>query len=105
MALRERRSTRWDLSGLAGGLVGVLSGGVFALLAWASGGDLGTVRLAGLGPRLVPLLILSVTTLGLAGMLVGLVLGCVRRPGGWRRARPSPTDPQAVESPEADPSG
>lgn len=86
LALRVRTAARWDQSGLLGGLAGVLSGVVFALVAWASGGDLGTVRLTGLGPPLLPLLVMSVTTLGLSGMLVGLVLGVLRHPGGWRHA-------------------
>ena len=51
----------------------MLAGLVFVGLAWAAGGDLGTVRLAGLGPRLLPLLVMAVTTLGLAGMITGLV--------------------------------
>ena len=52
---------------------------MFVGLAWAASGDLGNVRLAGLGPRLVPLLVMSGTTMGLAGMITGLVLGLVRR--------------------------
>lgn len=79
--VRSRPSARGDETGLVGGLAGVLAGLGFVAVAWASGGDLGNLRLAGLGPRLLPLLLLSVTTMGLAGMATGLVLGLVRRPG------------------------
>jgi hypothetical protein len=51
----------------------------FVCLAWASGGDLGAVRLTALGPRLLPLLVMAPTTMGLAGMIVGFVLGLMRR--------------------------
>ena len=66
---------------LAGGACGVLAGAVFAGLAWAASGDLGTLRLAGLGPRLVPLLVMAATTMGLSGLITGLALGlaCSRR--------------------------
>src|ERR671912_451771 len=69
---------RFDESALVGGLSGVLAGLVFVCLAWASGGDLGAVRLTALGPRLVPLLIMAPTTMGLAGMIVGFLLGLLR---------------------------
>lgn len=81
MMVRARPSARGDETGLVGSLAGVLAGLGFVAVAWASGGDLGTLRLAGLGPRLLPLLLLSVTTMGLAGMATGLVLGLLRRPG------------------------
>jgi hypothetical protein len=81
-----------DETCLVGGLSGVTAGLVFVVLAWATSGDLGAARLAGLGPRLLPLLVMAATTLGLAGMLVGLVVGLLRRhaaadgPGRvWRR--------------------
>jgi hypothetical protein len=51
---------------------------VFTGLAWTTSGDLGTERLTGLGPRLVPLLVMSTTTLGLSGMVTGAVVGVVR---------------------------
>jgi hypothetical protein len=73
-----RRRARFDETSLVGGLAGVLGGAVFTGLAWLSGGDLGVDRMVGLGPRLLPLLILSVTTMGLAGMATGLGLGLTR---------------------------
>jgi hypothetical protein len=76
--VRARPTARFDETSLVGALAGVLGGLVFVVLAWASGGDLGSSRLAGLGPRLLPLLMLSVTTMGLAGMFTGLVLGLLR---------------------------
>ena len=47
----------------------------------------GAVRLTGLGPRLLPLLVMAGTTMGLAGMITGLVSVCfgyvARRRSGW----------------------
>ncbi|MET1006689.1 MAG: DUF6350 family protein [Propionibacteriaceae bacterium] len=91
LVMRARPAARFDETSLVGGLSGLLAGLVFVALAWASGGDLGSDRLAGVGPRLLPLLLLSATTMGLAGMLVGLVLGLVRRPGR-RRASAAEVD-------------
>lgn len=79
IVVRSRPAARFDETSLVGGLAGVLSGAVFAGLAWAASGDLGTLRLADLGPRLVPLLVMGVTTMGLAGMITGLLLGIGRR--------------------------
>jgi hypothetical protein len=72
---------RFDLASLAGGVCGLLAGAVFAGLAWAASGDLGTLRLADLGPRLFPLLVMAGTTMGLSGMITGLVLGLASRAG------------------------
>ena len=46
--------------------------------AWLSGGDLGDARLADLGPRIGPLLVMATSTLGLSGVLTGLVFGLRR---------------------------
>jgi hypothetical protein len=81
LVVRGRPQARFDETSLVGGLAGVLGGLVFVALAWASRGDVGTVRLTGLGPLLLPLLVMAVTTLGLAGMVTGLALGL------WRRFR------------------
>lgn len=78
IVVRSRPSARFDVGSLTGGLAGVLAGLVFAGLGWAVGGDLGVDRLTGLGPRLLPLLVTATSTLGLAGLLTGLVLGLVR---------------------------
>lgn len=77
--VRSLPPKRFDTSSLIGGLAGLLAGAMFAGLAWAASGDLGSLRLAGLGPRLVPLLVMGGTTMGLAGMITGLVLGLVSR--------------------------
>ena len=53
------RPKRFDASSLIGGLAGLLAGAMFVGLAWAASGDLGNLRLAGLGPRLLPLLVMS----------------------------------------------
>jgi hypothetical protein len=78
IVVRSRPAARFDASGLVGGLAGVLAAGVFVGLGWAAGGDLGAVRLTDLGPRLLPLLVMGATTMGLAGLLTGVVLGLVR---------------------------
>ena len=72
-------AARFDETSLVGGLAGVLAGALFTGLAWAASGDLGILRLADLGPRLLPLLVMGVTTMGLAGMITGLLLGIGRR--------------------------
>jgi hypothetical protein len=84
VVLRTGGVRRFDTSSLIGGLAGLLGGAMFVGLAWAASGDLGTVRLAGLGPRLLPLLVMSLTTMGLAGLITGLVLGLI---SGRRRKR------------------
>jgi hypothetical protein len=72
---------RFDLASLAGGVCGLLAGAVFAGLAWAASGDLGTLRLTDLGPRLFPLLVMAGTTMGLSGLITGLALGLAARAG------------------------
>ena len=87
VVLGTESAVRFDQASLAGGACGVLAGAVFAGLAWAASGDLGTVRLAAMGPRLAPLLIMASTTMGLSGLITGLALGLIgpsRR--GWSRA-------------------
>ena len=78
IVVRSRPAGRFDTSSLVGGLAGVLAAVVFVGLGWAAGGDLGAFRLTGLGPRLGPLLVMAATTMGLAGLLTGLVLSLVR---------------------------
>lgn len=78
LMVRARPDARLDLSCLLGGLAGTLAGVVFVAIAWACGGDLGRARLAGLGPRVPELGVLAISTLGLAGLLVGLGYGLVR---------------------------
>ena len=78
IVVRSRPAARFDASSLVGGLAGVLAAGVFVGLGWAAGGDLGAVRLTDLGPRLWPLLVMGATTMGLAGLLAGVVLCLVR---------------------------
>ena len=72
---------RFDTASLTGGFCGLLAGAVFAGLAWAASGDMGTLRLADLGPRLFPLLVMACTTMGLSGLITGLALGLASRAG------------------------
>ncbi len=78
LALRSGAPRRADATTLVGGLAGVCAALVFTGLAWTTSGDLGTLRLTGLGPRLLPLLVMSTTTLGLSGILTGAVVALVR---------------------------
>jgi hypothetical protein len=80
LALAGRPALRFDQVSLRGGTYGLLAGAVFAGLAWAASGDLGTLRLTDMGPRLFPLLVMACTTMGLSGMITGLVIGLIRRP-------------------------
>ena len=79
LALRGGAGSRFDQASLLGGLSGLSAAAAFVGLAWLTGGDLGAVRLAGLGPRLLPLLVMTTTTLGLSGMLTGALIGLLRR--------------------------
>jgi Family of unknown function (DUF6350) len=81
VALADRPALRFDQASLRGGAYGLLAGAVFAGLAWAASGDLGTLRLTDMGPRLVPLLVMAGTTMGLSGMISGLALGLIPRRG------------------------
>ena len=85
IVVRGRPAARFDEASLVGGLSGLLGGLTFAGLAWAASGDLGSLRMTGLGPRLLPLLIMAATTMGLSGMIAGLALGILRRAGRIRR--------------------
>lgn len=84
--VRSRRADGFAAAALVGGLAGVAAAGFFGALAWAAGGDLGVARLAGVGPRLLPLLVLAGSTLGLSGMVAGLAARSLRgRPRLVRR--------------------
>lgn len=79
LALRGGIGARFDQTSLLGGLSGVLAGATFVGLAWITSGDLGAAQLAGLGPRLLPLLVMATTTLGLSGLITGALIGLLRR--------------------------
>ncbi|MCL2784523.1 MAG: DUF6350 family protein [Propionibacteriaceae bacterium] len=78
--LRARPRARFDETALVGGLAGVTGGIGVAGLAAMTSGDLGIERLTGLGPFVVPLLVIAPCLMGLSGMFAGFVLGLVRRP-------------------------
>lgn len=77
----SRARARADETALIGGLVGVLAGGIMIGLAAISGGDLGSVRLVNLGPRLPVLAVIAPTLMGLSGVLTGAITGLVRGSG------------------------
>lgn len=92
-----RQAQRWgqlrgrplgvDVTAIAGALVGVACGLAFTLMQVPASGDLGSVRLVDLGARLGAVTIMAPTSMGLAGMMTGAVLG-------WR-SRPKPADAEA----------
>lgn len=87
LVVLARPTARCDETALVGGLSGVLAGGTFTAVAWLTSGDLGADLLAGLGPPLVPVLVMATSTMGLAGALCGLLLGLWRiRPQRVRTA-------------------
>jgi len=73
---------RPDIGALVGGATGLVLGAATTLLAALSRGDLGLVRMVGLGPRLGPTAMLATTLMGLAGMVAGAVVA-------WRLAKPA----------------
>jgi hypothetical protein len=79
VALNNRPEVRFDHASLRGGVCGLLAGATFAGLAWAASGDLGTLRLTDMGPRLFPLLVMAGSTMGLSGMVTGLAVGLMPR--------------------------
>lgn len=78
VVLRARPRARVDETAVVGGLSGAVSGLVLAAVASLAGGDLGSVRLVGLGARIGPLAILAATLMGLAGLVTGVVHGVLR---------------------------
>lgn len=82
VVLRARPRARFDETALVGGLSGVLAGVVMVALGWLAGGDLGSNRLSGVGPRLTQLFVMSPTLMGVAGVLTGFAVGLLRRPHG-----------------------
>lgn len=78
LVMRAHPWARCDETCLVGGLAGTMSGLLFVPLAALTRGDLGTGRLVDLGPRLLEVAVMSVTIMGLAGMVVGLVWGLAR---------------------------
>lgn len=95
LVVLARPSARFDETCLVGGLSGVLAGVAFTGVAWVSSGDLGSDLLAGLGPALVPVLVMATSTMGLSGALCGLLLGLWnRRP---RRVRPVATGSELTD--------
>lgn len=96
LVVLARPTARFDETTLVGGLSGVLAGVAFTGVAWLTSGDLGSDLLAGLGPQLVPVLVMATSTMGLSGAICGLVLGL------WRRPRAVRTDETATDTQQVD---
>lgn len=75
-----RPGARFDETTLVGGLSAVAAGLCLAVLAWISGGSLGTGRLSHVGPDVWDVAVVAPSLMGLTGVLVGLATGLVRRP-------------------------
>jgi hypothetical protein len=93
--LRPVGMVRPDIAAIAGGCIGAFVGLAVVALAALSGGDLGTVRLVGMGPLLLNLLVLAPTTMGLSGLLAGAIAGLT----SYRGERPPDAELPAVEVP------
>lgn len=89
-ASRRGREIGIDLAAIVGALAGVVCALVFVAAQLPASGDLGSVRLLGLGARMGVLLVMAPSTMGLAGMATGAWLG-------WRTSRAAgPTSPPAA---------
>lgn len=103
LVVLARPSARYDETALVGGLSGAVAGGAFALVAWATSGDLGSDLLSGVGPELVPVLVMATSTMGLSGAVCGLVLGLWRRRPKRSSSRPkAAVSSQTVAEPTAE---
>lgn len=105
--VRARPGARFDETALVGGLAGILSGLVVTALAVFSRGSLGSHRLADIGPRLVELLVMATATLGIAGLVSGLVFGLLRlrRKSSGEPVGAGVGEPAAVVSGQSDDDG
>jgi len=105
--LLEAEAPRADIGGLIGGATGIVSGLVVTLVAVISRGDLGAVRLTGLGPRLGAMVLLATTLMGVSGLVFGVVVGLRRSMlSGGRAASaavPGPPRPPTPPSPPTPP--
>lgn len=82
-----------DVTAIVGALIGIACGLAFTLLLVPAGGDLGNIRLVGLGARMRTLVIIAPASMGLAAMVTGTVMG-------WWSDRSKPTAPDARAHPE-----
>ena len=98
LVVLARPTARFDETTLVGGLSGVLTGVAFAGVAWLSSGDLGSDLLSGLGPQLLPVLVMATSTMGLSGAICGLVLGLWRRPRRNRSRRGADSETNTTDT-------
>lgn len=78
LVVRARPRARFDETAVVGALAGIVTGLVITMTVWASNGSLGTGLLAHVGGRMASLAIMSVSTIGLSGLVAGLVAGLIR---------------------------
>ncbi|WP_232822010.1 cell division protein PerM, partial [Desertihabitans aurantiacus] len=96
--LRGLRPLRFDAACLVGGLAAALTGLVLTVAGAASRGSLGSGRLTGLGPRLTELAVMSVTVLGIAGLVTGFVYGLLVRRRPADPGADHPDEPQEEDT-------
>lgn len=73
-AHRTLPTARWDEGAVRGGVGGVVTGIVFAVLAALAGGAVGPGRMADVGPAAFDVLVHAVTAFGVGGLLGGLAM-------------------------------
>ncbi|WP_110206374.1 DUF6350 family protein [Nocardioides daejeonensis] len=78
---RRRPYLAWDRGALHGLVAGALAGAAFGLLAALSGGAVGPGRMADVGPVVGEVLLTGVVSLGLGGLLGGLLATWLFRRG------------------------
>jgi len=94
-------ASRPDVTAVVGALAGVVVGVLSAAVISLAGGDLGLSRLTGLGAYLPGLWTLAPTTMALAGLATGVVVGARRSVrAGPSAAPPPPAAPVADEAGE-----
>lgn len=84
-----------DLTAIIGAMVGIVVGLVFTVAQLPASGDLGAIRLIDLGARVGALLIMAPTSMGLAGMATGWLVGFLAARRG--SPAPGPQTPVATE--------
>lgn len=79
-SLRRHPATRWDEGAMRGCAAGLLAGLVLGVLVWLAGGALGPGRMTDIGPAPLTVVLHAMPSLGLGGLLGGLL-------ATWRHRR------------------
>ncbi len=76
-----RPRARFDETAVVGCVSGIISGVVFTAISVVGNGALGTDRLGVIGTRGLETLVMSTVVMGIAGLVTGLIVGMIRKPG------------------------